>query len=385
MKRVFLAPVLGVLLLVGLASPALAGVTVYEDGDRKLEVGGRIQIQYLQTDPDGGPSRDDLFFRRLRPYLQGSLDERWLAKIQFDFGKSLDGDEVALKDAYLQYKHDRYKVTLGNAKHAFSREFLASSTKQQLVERSFAGDHNYGSPDRVLGAKIDGHNKSKKFTYVAGVGIGSHDPSAIHLDFDSPANDRADWNEGAVVSGRIDFHPLGYMKFDQADFRTTDWKFTVGAGFFNWNNDGDNNTYTDDMGGSLDPSRADLDQADGLELSGGVRGRGVSADVEYQVISAESVVADFTGGIYANGEADLDKLAVEAGYMVSEKLEVVAGWDSFDADTYADAHTRTSVGLNYYVKKHDLKFQATYQMVESQLGVVGNDTNLLFVQAQIVF
>ena len=44
-------------------------------------IGGRIQLQYARIDPDMGESTDRMFFRRLRPYIQGSINERWLAKI----------------------------------------------------------------------------------------------------------------------------------------------------------------------------------------------------------------------------------------------------------------------------------------------------------------
>ena len=82
-------PVLILAALLLLAAPAL---------------GGRVQLQYYRADPDGGESTDDLFFRRLRPYIAGTVTENWMGKIQVDFGKAGDDDEVAVKDAYLQYK-----------------------------------------------------------------------------------------------------------------------------------------------------------------------------------------------------------------------------------------------------------------------------------------
>lgn len=52
-----------------LAAPlsAYAGGVTYKDGDNYLKVGGRIQLQYNQADPNGGESTDDIIFRRLRP------------------------------------------------------------------------------------------------------------------------------------------------------------------------------------------------------------------------------------------------------------------------------------------------------------------------------
>jgi hypothetical protein len=371
-----------------LAVPANAGIVVYEEGDKKIEVGGRIQGTYLYVDPDGGESEDRTFFRRLRPYIQGTVTKNWLGKIQFDFGESEENDEVKLKDAYMQYLGlENHKITVGNSKTPFSREFLTSSKRQQLVERSFVGDHNFGSPDRQLGIRLDGQAMEKKITYAAALGSESHDPSSFRIDFDTPVNNESDWNEGYVVAARIDFHPLGYMKFDQANFHSDDWLFNVSAAAFTWNNDDDNNTYTDpNTGLTTDTSRVDLDEADGVEVSAGVRGLGFSADVEYQMISGDTVDSTFTGGLYENGSTDLDKLAVEAGYMLpGNHIEFVAGWDSLDADNYQEATERTSVGFNWYLNKHKVKLQTTYRMSENVLGIDGADSDSLWVQAQFVF
>lgn len=384
MKRRLLTATLGVLLGAAVFSQPLAGVTVYEEGNKKIEVGGRLQLQYRQDKPDGGSSTDDLFFRRLRPYIAGTVTEHWSAKIQFDLGKASGDDEVTVKDAYMKYKKGNVHLTIGNAKHGFSREFLTSSKRQQLVERSFVGDHNFGTPDRIAGVKLNGATNSKKVSYVIGVGQAAHDPSAAHMDFDSPINGKDDWNDGNVVSGRVDFHPLGPVKFDQGDFGSEEWGFVIGAGFFTWSNDDDNNTYTS-MGVSTDPGKADLDKADGVEISAGVRGHGFSADVEYQMIDGETVDPAFSGGIYLAGDAELDKMAFEAGYMVGGNVEIVAGWDSFDAKAYMDDYTRTSFGLNYFVNKHKAKFQATYRMEENVFGVTGADSDSVFAQAQFVF
>ncbi len=370
-------------------SAAGAGIVVYEDGDKKIEVGGRIQLQYNNVDPDGGESTDDMFFRRLRPYIAGSVTENWYGKIQFDFGKAEDDNEVAVKDAYLKYSGFNVKnlsLSIGNTKTPFAREFLTSSKRQQLVERTFSGDHNYGSPDRQLGLRLDGKSGSKKVGYSVAVGAESHDPAASKLDFDSPANEQSDWNEGYVFAGRVDFHPLGAMKFDQGDFKSDEWKCTVGASAFTWSNDDDVNTYTDPVTGlTTSTSKVDLDQATGYELSGGVRGKGLSFDLAYQTINAETVDTGFTGGIYSSGETDLDKLTFEAGYMLAKNFEIAAGYESQDADNYATEWERMNVGLNWFFNKHKAKVQLTYRMGENVDGVDGADTDTTYLQSQFVF
>ena len=74
--------------------PTFAGVTVYKDDSGKyVKIGGRIQLQYHQVDPDNGSSSDELFFRRLRPYIEGSLHKYWLGKFQLDMGKAEDDND----------------------------------------------------------------------------------------------------------------------------------------------------------------------------------------------------------------------------------------------------------------------------------------------------
>ena len=107
--------ILGCVLAASLAPDVDGGIVVYDKDGKKLEIGARIQLQFLSLDPDGSDSRDEVFFRRLRPYIAGSVTESWWGKIQFDFGKSLDSDEVSINDAYMQYRGwKNLKLTIGN-------------------------------------------------------------------------------------------------------------------------------------------------------------------------------------------------------------------------------------------------------------------------------
>ena len=377
----------GILSVLGIciAIPAhAAGVTVYKDGDKYVKMGGRIQVQYHNQDPDNGDETDELFLRRFRPYIEGSIHKDWKGKFQFDFGKADDGNEVAVKDAYMEYKgFEGVKVSLGNVKTSFSREFLTSSKKQQLVERSFVGDHNYGTPDRSLGLHLKG-TTGDKLTWGATLAEANIDPDAKKLDFDTPVNKNDDFNEGFVYAARADFHPLGILKMSQGYFGE-ETKATIGIAAYGWSNDDDNNTYT--TGGvSTSATKADIDEATGFEMSGAVRIAGVSVDAQYNKISADTVDGNFTGGLYENGSTDLDNWAVEGGYMVMpSKLELVAGYQSQDADNYGTEWTRSSLGANWYLHKHDIKLQTTFRQNKDKDGVKGNDEDEFFVQAQYVF
>lgn len=382
--------VLGGLLLAGLMTvPASsdAGITVFKDGDKYVTLGGRIHLQYHNQDVDGGETTDDLFLRRLRPYIEGSAHKDWKGKFQWDMGKAEGDNELSIKDAYLQYKgFAPVIVTLGNANFPFSRELLTSSNKQQLVERTFVGDHNYGTPDRSLGLHLSGGAMENKITWGASATSASIDPDHKKLDFDSPVNKSNDFNQGWLFGGRVDFHPLGQLKMEQGDFKRDELKATFGVAAFTWNNDDDNNTYTDLNGMANSSSKADVDSVTGLEISGALRAHGFSVDAQYNLFNAETIVGSYTGGIYEDGETELTNFAIEGGYMaIPSKLELVAGYEVQDADHYSDEWTRTSLGMNYFFAKHDIKLQMTYRMGENINGVKNSDLDELFVQAQYVF
>lgn len=370
------------------APGADAGGVKYSSGDKYVKLGGRIQIQYHLSDTDQGATSDNVAFRRLRPYIEGTVHENWFGKFQWDMGEAVDGGEIAIKDAYLRYTGFKdMTITAGNGYTIpFSREALTSSKYQQLVERTFVGDHNYGTPDRQLGLIVEGHLADKKLTYGFGVASASIDPDSKKLDFDTPVNKNADFNEGVMYGARVDIHPFGFLKLSQGDFARDDLKATLSVAGFGWNNDGDNNTRTGAGKVATDVTKADVENVAGGEVSGAVRYMGASVDVEYNFITADTVDPTVTSGIYRNGTTELKNFAAEGGYMVlPSRLELVAGYQIQDADGYAKNWTRTSVGANWFFKKHDIKVQATYRMGENKDGTDGNDIDELFVQAQYVF
>jgi len=117
-----------------------------------------------------------------------------------------------------------------------------------------------------------------------------------------------------------------------------------------------------------------------------VRYHGWSADAEYNRIEADAVDRGFTHGVYDNGEAALRTYMVKAGYMViADKLELVAGYQGTDADTYTETWTSTLVGANWFINKNDLKLQTTFQQSEDVKGVPGKKQDELFAQVQYVF
>lgn len=394
MKRRFLGIVIAGMVTAGAAfmvtppSADAEGVTVYKDGDKYVKIGGRIQLQYHMEDPDGGSSTDSLAFRRLRPYIEGTVHKDWKGKFQWDMGEASGDNEIAVKDAYLEYTGvGGLSIKVGNVDAPFSRELLTSSKFQQLVERTFVGDHNYGTPDKNLGLHLRGGFKDNTITWGASAASASIDPDKNKLDFDTPVNKSSDFNEGWMIGGRVDYHPFGNVVFSQGDFDRSELKATIGVAAFTWNNDSDNNTYTSAAGADTSAgAKPDIDKVNGFEISGALRYMGVSVDAEYNVFDADTVDSTVTSGIFKDGSTKLKNFSVEGGYMViPSTIELVAGYESQDADNYAGNWTRTSVGANYFFKKHDIKTQLTYRMGKDVDGVKDSDENELFIQAQYVF
>ncbi len=389
-----------VLAAAGVGAAHASGVTVYNQDDQFIKLGGRVQVQYHQKSPEGKSSEDKIFLRRLRAYIEGSLYKDWKAKIQWEMGKAKDDNELAVKSAYMQYKgFSGGKLYIGNFKAGFSRENLNSSKKQQLVERTFVGDHNYGVAEYLLGVRFDGYAADKKITYILSAGGMNIDPDDSKLDFDTPINNGSDWNQGWVIAGRVDYHPFGYLPFSQGDF-DREQKLTIGLGAFGWSNDGDNNTNTDAVGnhkatyidteGNTKTNRkVDVDSANGIELSAAYRNAGFSVDAQYNVINASTVDNNYTGGIFKAGETTLTQMALEGGYMViPARLELVAGVQTMDADGYKKVWTRNSLGINWFFHKHDIKVQLTYRQgsnLYDKDGKDGKDQDELFLQTLYVF
>ncbi len=373
------------LVLAGTASAS--GITVYRDNDRYVKVGGNIQVQYHLQDPKNGSSTDDLFFRRLRPFIEGSIYKDWAGRFEWDMGNSSGTNEIEIKDAYVEYTgYEGVDVKIGNSWAPFSREGLTSSKKQQFVEKTLAGDHNYGSPFRNLGVHAKGRLAEGRVSWAASASSADIDPDSSKLDFDTPINRDTDFNQGWMLSGRVDYHPFGYLARGQGDFERTDLRATAGVGAYVWKNDGDNNTYTVAGSDTSAGATPDVDKVTGLEVSGALRYHGISVDAEYNIFNADTVDASVTAGIYRNGTTRLTNYVLKGGYMVLPgRLELVAGYEAQDADNYATTWGRTSLGANYFIRKHDIKAQITYRIGKDLNGVRGSDENELFVQTQYAF
>ena len=187
------------LVLFAQAAPLAAEIPLYQNGSEfRLDLGIRAQIQYYHL---GGEdwSEEKLYFRRLRPVLNARFSPRWEAEAEFDFGETVEGEAVEFKDmvvSYLGWEARGFTLSLGNDKAVFSRQLQSSSKRLTLVERGLVGIDDFGSLDRVLGARVDGIDPGGRFRMAGSVGLASSGdrrgrcaatPAAAYV----PAHDRA--------------------------------------------------------------------------------------------------------------------------------------------------------------------------------------------------
>jgi hypothetical protein len=380
----------GIALVTLLSAPGLleAGIPLYRNGSGlKLDLGVRVQLQYYHLWDDGW-SEEKLFFRRLRPALEATFSPNWEAEAEFDFGDTIEGEEVEFKDVFVSYlglESKGFLVTMGNEKAVFSRQLQSSSKSLTLVDRGFVGIDDFGSLDRVVGARVDGRDSTERLTMAASIGLASHEPDASQMEFESPLNAGGDANRGWSLSGRVELQPLGEVDYDQGDFGSERLRFAAAAAAYRWSNDGSRNVYTEN-GRSIREDVADLDHSHGVEVSGAMRGRGLSADAEIQGVRGQTTDRTFEGGLYDGGRAALSKLSLQSGYIVlPERVEIVGGFDRLDAETYGSAWKRLSLGATYYWKRQQLKLQGNYILHWSFFGAAGDDPRAIVTQLQIVF
>jgi hypothetical protein len=373
----------GLCLAALVTAPSLleASLPLYRNGsDLSLDLSIRIQLQYYDLDGEGW-SEQKIFFRRLRPTLEARLSPSFQAEAEFDFGETIEGEAVEFKDLFLSYtgfSSKRLVLTFGNEKAVFSRQFQSSSKSLTLVDRGLVGIDDFGTLDRVLGARADYRDRSEKFELAAGIGLASHERDDSQMEFDSPLNASEESDMGLALTGRVELEPRGEVAFDQGDFGSPQLRFALSAAFYRWANTSEP--------AAASAEQAVLDSARGIEMSGALRGRGLSADVEVQWVQGRTVDPNHQGGIYDGGEADLRKLSVQSGYLVwLQRLEVVGGFDRLTAATYASPWKRVSIGGTYYWKQNSLKLQVNYIRHFAFFGVSGDDPHALVTQLQLLF
>jgi hypothetical protein len=382
-------------------SSGIHGPYHHDESQRWLDFGILVQTEYLYNSPNNGsPATEQLFFRRLRPTIEGGMGD-WQGIIELDFGAGENGTGYSTTVRWVNFQYTGFHqahATFGSFKPWFSRELLTLGPHLQTIERSPVGDTNYGNPDYMIGFAWDQMLDNRKVIYYASVGLEDHQQSVTQMQMRSPANAASGSNQGVLVTGRLDYYLFGQMPYDprplhtpphvaynRGDFHTEAFRAIVSTAAYGWWNDNNSNPFTSSSGASTSTTQADLNQAYGFEVSGGVRGYGFSADVEYQYVHGDLVVPSFTGGLYVNGQTNMNKFSVTGGYMLPHDVELVGAWSIVDATGFVNPLTETKVGVNWFVMKYGLRFAATYSFINNNNGTPGSNVGVARALAQFVW
>jgi hypothetical protein len=94
----------------------------------------------------------------------------------------------------------------------------------------------------------------------------------------------------------------------------------------------------------------------------------------------------FDGGMYRNGETDLNKLTVAAGYMIySDALELAGSWSLLSATNFPSTWYSSRGGVNWFVREHTLQFSALFTHNANAFGTTGATEDVGRVQAQLAW
>ena len=326
----------------GLFAPAQAEMTV--------EVGGRIQADYVYYDEDNLDMGSGTEFRRTRLFASGNIADDWKYKAQYDFA----GNGTELKDMYVQYTGwDLGKITLGQFKQEQGLEVLTSSKYITFIERAMMSEF---VPDRRISAGLSGD--AGAWHYAASI-------------FGDEEGDDGNNSESLGFSGRLTWGP----KFGDSQLH-------VGASA-SWQDPGEDEWRVRARPETHKTSTrlvdtGTLDQVDDV-VTYGFEGAWVLGPFSFQGEWMQQTVnrdagdePDLTGfyvygSWFITGESRSYKGGKFGRTKASNAWEVAVRYSNMDLEDsgiLGGEEDNITVGLNYYVNPY-LRFMLNYVMADA--------------------
>lgn len=164
------------------------------DGRYEVEIGGRLQMDYVEHDYDarmGVRPVSGSQIRRGRIEIDGTFDEKWGYAAEFDYAKN----KVAIKDFKFGYEAENgSSLYLGHQKQPYSLSLEMSSNEIPFVERSIDNFLVATFLDRAIGARYE--NSGSNWFFSGG------------LFGDTLKEGTTTGDEGWGMSGRLIYSPL---------------------------------------------------------------------------------------------------------------------------------------------------------------------------------
>lgn len=339
-----------------------------------LNVEGRIQARYTwQENDEPKDNASEFTLPRVRFGASGAPFENVTYKLEIDFipssstssttGDVNGGTSVSLKDAKVSFTHFQYApITVGHFKVPFSRQEITSSGNQQFVNRA---EINKEVQSRDVGFMAGDYAGKQMFEYAIGAFNGTKTANK---------ND----NTGFLIAGRVAVNPFGEFKYSESNLEGESLRASVGVNY---------------QTNKLSTAGADVTLLTEDDVDTDTTKYGVDLGIKF--LDNASIFAEYIKSTYEpNGgeEYDADGWYVQGGYFVlPPNLEVTARYEQYDPNDSVDNSsdiTWTTIGLNYFFKKHDWKLQANYVMKdEEEDPTSGEDKNddTFLLQLQLKF
>jgi phosphate-selective porin OprO/OprP len=363
---------LGICLAAGAAQAQTdAGLIVVRPAGKEptLTIGGLLQIQ--ADGGDRGDARwtndnDRFYLRRARLNATGRFLEEFDFRLEMDLAGSLansSGLRAQLTDGYINWnRYAAANVRTGQFKTPFGFEQLYGDPRLLTLERSLVNDRLTLS--RQIGVQIGGDLLEKRVTYAAGAFNGN----SVNNNFND--NDKFD------LVGRVAGVPWQGRLFGDA----AAWSIGVDG----FTADDTALALSSDLGLDSTPATADRDG-----IFSGER-RGFGADTQL-VAGRFELWAEYLRSRFEPVNA-IPKPRFEAAggyvqasfFVIPKRVQIVVKRETFDPrdDVEKDQTDTSTLGVNWYLKGHDLKLMLDYLRVKA--GTLESQDKVL-ARVQIIF
>lgn len=357
------------------------GATI-KDGDKKIKVGGRLQVMLAQ---DSETESQDFFLRRTRLNLEYKpwKGHTFVYDIRNDGANQEDEGEQTFNIGDAFWKIDINKHTINNiklfrAKVDVSYSQTSSSKNLFNPQRALISEHASDfvvHNRRAVNMQANGNIENLAYHVVLSDGVNSEDLTAVNGKAVSQVN-----HQKLTYGGKLRYFFMGDSKKNKSQdtFYGLHDTFSLGVGYFA--NDKINVTNANNTGAlqefSMTRSVTNID----LSYSyGGLRVMAEHFEMTGDLADLTSTDRDDiltrSGGYYAQVEYTLDKIAPYITY------------EEFNRNRSAeDAITQeTTIGINYYHMLEAARFGFAYKQTENGKDVGDNTNESIYTYAMLNF
>jgi len=295
----------------------------------KIKINGLMQWWY-QYD-SGSTPKDTFRLRRAEIKLSGEIkpEVSWIIMIDPAQVREDTDRKSPLQDFVITLKPYKYfSIDFGQYKVPFGMEGLESSAKLDFIERAALATQFKWADYRDIGFTLKGDFKVNNVKIQPQAGI-----------FNGEGHNKLDVNEIKDFVGRLVIKPIETLHLGIAHYS----------------------------------GKSDKIKTDNYRTGGEIK----------FVQGSVSAYGEYATG--KSGGKEKQTYYISAGYKFSNSWQVVARYDWYDSDTTRkdDEKHESTIGLNYFIEKHNAKLQLNYVYCGEKGRKIDND--VMRVNLQISF